>query len=156
VGILITDFSFSFRRSPFPWFYFVFFMVMIIHRTTRDVARCRRKYGEAWTRYEKEVPYLFIPVSFPLSSSYGEYFVFPLLTFYRSTSSEWDTRGNTAAQAGREGMVASVKSLSNASSLRVYPRRSREVRCIQNNFILRLTVIIMPAKHSCTARAIPT
>ena len=38
-------------------------MVMIIHRTSRDVARCRRKYGEAWTRYEKAVPYLFIPVS---------------------------------------------------------------------------------------------
>jgi hypothetical protein len=64
VSILITD-IFPFCRSPFPWFYFVFFMVMIIHRTTRDVARCRRKYGEAWTRYEKEVPYLFVPVSFP-------------------------------------------------------------------------------------------
>lgn len=38
-------------------------MIMIIHRTSRDVARCRRKYGEAWTRYEKAVPYLFIPVS---------------------------------------------------------------------------------------------
>lgn len=38
-------------------------MVMIIHRTQRDVARCRRKYGKAWERYEKEVPYLFIPVS---------------------------------------------------------------------------------------------
>jgi delta24(24(1))-sterol reductase len=50
-------------RSPFPWFYFVFFMVMIIHRAMRDIARCRRKYGEAWTQYEKEVPYLFIPVS---------------------------------------------------------------------------------------------
>lgn len=51
-------------RSPFPWFYFVFFMVMIIHRTGRDVARCRRKYGEAWKRYEREVPYLFIPVGY--------------------------------------------------------------------------------------------
>ena len=36
---------------------------MIIHRTTRDIARCRRKYGEAWKQYEREVPYLFIPVS---------------------------------------------------------------------------------------------
>lgn len=38
-------------------------MVMIIHRAQRDIARCHRKYGEAWTQYEKEVPYLFIPVS---------------------------------------------------------------------------------------------
>ncbi|KAJ3492943.1 hypothetical protein NLG97_g5047 [Lecanicillium saksenae] len=49
-------------KSPFPWFYFVFFMGMIIHRTIRDTARCRRKYGEAWKRYEREVPYIFIPV----------------------------------------------------------------------------------------------
>ncbi|KAK9446802.1 ergosterol biosynthesis ERG4/ERG24 [Limtongia smithiae] len=53
---LITGF-----RSPFPWFYGLFFMVMIIHRTYRDVNKCRRIYGEAWRRYEKEVPYLFIP-----------------------------------------------------------------------------------------------
>lgn len=50
-------------RSPLPWFYPVFFFVMIIHRADRDIARCRRKYGKAWERYEKEVPYLFIPVS---------------------------------------------------------------------------------------------
>lgn len=56
-------------RSPFPWFYFIFFMVMIIHRARRDIARCRRKYGDAWTQYEKEVPYLFIPVSY--SDSYA-------------------------------------------------------------------------------------
>ncbi|KAJ0272538.1 hypothetical protein COL940_010412 [Colletotrichum noveboracense] len=53
---LITGF-----KSFFPWFYFVFFMVMIIHRTKRDVERCRRKYGDAWKRYEEQVPYLFIP-----------------------------------------------------------------------------------------------
>ncbi|KAF9872457.1 hypothetical protein CkaCkLH20_09954 [Colletotrichum karsti] len=55
---LITGF-----KSPFPWFYFIFFMVMIIHRTRRDVGRCRRKYGKAWKEYERQVPYLFIPVS---------------------------------------------------------------------------------------------
>ncbi|QPG95463.1 hypothetical protein C2857_000759 [Epichloe festucae Fl1] len=53
---LITGF-----KSPFPWFYPVFFMIMIIHRVSRDIERCRRKYGDAWKQYEKEVPYLFVP-----------------------------------------------------------------------------------------------
>ncbi|KAH6636804.1 Delta(24(24(1)))-sterol reductase like protein [Chaetomium tenue] len=53
---LITGF-----KSPFPWFYPVFFTVMIAHRAWRDIARCREKYGAAWTQYEKQVPYLFIP-----------------------------------------------------------------------------------------------
>lgn len=54
---LITGFS-----SPFPWFYPLFFACMITHRAVRDIQRCRVKYGETWTEYEKQVPYLFIPV----------------------------------------------------------------------------------------------
>jgi Delta24(24(1))-sterol reductase len=52
--------------SPFPWFYPVFFTVMILHRARRDIQRCRAKYGESWTEYEKLVPYLFMPVCFTL------------------------------------------------------------------------------------------
>lgn len=55
---LITGFS-----SPFPWFYPIFFACMITHRALRDIQRCRNKYGEAWVEYERQVPYLFIPVS---------------------------------------------------------------------------------------------
>ncbi|KAL1957350.1 hypothetical protein VTO42DRAFT_6139 [Malbranchea cinnamomea] len=55
---LITGFD-----SPFPWFYPVFFTVMIIHRARRDIRRCRRRYGAAWAEYERRVPYLLIPVS---------------------------------------------------------------------------------------------
>ncbi len=55
---LITGFN-----SPFPWFYPVFFVLMIIHRAYRDIQRCREKYGDAWKEYERRTPYLFIPVS---------------------------------------------------------------------------------------------
>jgi delta24(24(1))-sterol reductase len=58
---LITGF-----KSPFPWFYSVFFSAMIIHRALRDIEKCREKYGDAWREYEKQVPYLFIPVSTPI------------------------------------------------------------------------------------------
>lgn len=50
-------------QSPFPWFYPLFFTAMIIHRAVRDIQRCRSKYGKAWEEYERQVPYLFIPVS---------------------------------------------------------------------------------------------
>jgi Delta24(24(1))-sterol reductase len=50
-------------KSPFPWFYPLFFTCMIIHRAIRDIQKCRSKYGKAWEEYERVVPYLFIPVS---------------------------------------------------------------------------------------------
>ena len=54
-------------NSPFPWFYPFFFVCMIIHRTYRDVQKCKAKYGGQWTEYEKLVPWLFIPVNKALS-----------------------------------------------------------------------------------------
>ncbi|RYN16431.1 Delta(24(24(1)))-sterol reductase [Alternaria tenuissima] len=53
---LITGFA-----SPFPWFYPVFFTIMIMHRALRDNAKCHDRYGKAWETYTKKVPYIFIP-----------------------------------------------------------------------------------------------
>ena len=60
---LITGFS-----SPLPWFYPVFFFIMISHRAYRDIQKCEAKYGEAWEEYKRQVPYLFIPVSWEVLS----------------------------------------------------------------------------------------
>ena len=44
-----------------PYFYVAFFVVFLLHRTRRDGARCKGKYGADWDRYRSEVPYLFVP-----------------------------------------------------------------------------------------------
>jgi delta24(24(1))-sterol reductase len=44
-----------------PYFYPIFFFCMIIHRYTRDMARCQAKYGQDWQTYCNQVPYAFIP-----------------------------------------------------------------------------------------------
>ncbi|KAL3428424.1 ergosterol biosynthesis ERG4/ERG24 family protein [Phlyctema vagabunda] len=43
------------------YFYVVYFGVLLIHRELRDEAKCRRKYGEDWTRYTKIVRSKIIP-----------------------------------------------------------------------------------------------
>src|SRR5262249_53636430 len=48
-------------RHFLPYFYVVFFPLMITHRYLRDRARMRAKYGEDFDAYCKRVPYVFIP-----------------------------------------------------------------------------------------------
>ena len=47
--------------SLLPYFYCLFFTLMILHRQSRDEVRCAEKYGEAWTKYVEEVPNVFVP-----------------------------------------------------------------------------------------------
>jgi delta24(24(1))-sterol reductase len=47
--------------SPIPYFYLVFFIVMILHRQSRDEAKCKLKYGKYWDIYTQCVPNVFIP-----------------------------------------------------------------------------------------------
>ncbi|CAE7112389.1 unnamed protein product [Rhizoctonia solani] len=47
--------------SPIPYFYPVFFFVVLVHRCTRDFERCSRKYGKDWDRYCELVRWKFIP-----------------------------------------------------------------------------------------------
>jgi hypothetical protein len=127
---------------------------MIIHRTGRDVARCRRKYGEAWTRYEKEVPYLFIPVSVlcSLCSSRRAFFVFPMLTSSRSTSSERSSRwvDVVAAQAGRTEKQNGVHRVSHKLRVPVWPVSILvvRVRCIRMQVLPRVSVCDRPASQA--------
>lgn len=56
---LITGFN-----SPLPYFYPVFFFVMILHRTARDFDKCSKKYGSDWDEYKRRCPYIYLPYIF--------------------------------------------------------------------------------------------
>ena len=44
-----------------PYFYAIYFAVLLIHRARRDELACRAKYGADWARYKRKVPSVFIP-----------------------------------------------------------------------------------------------
>ncbi|KAG2011795.1 C-14 sterol reductase [Coprinopsis cinerea AmutBmut pab1-1] len=44
-----------------PYFYSIFFIVVLLHRCTRDFERCSKKYGKDWERYCQVVKYKYIP-----------------------------------------------------------------------------------------------
>ncbi|XP_045581839.1 uncharacterized protein [Procambarus clarkii] len=47
--------------SFWPFLYVIFLTVLLVHRVFRDEEKCRDKYGAAWDKYCKEVPYRMIP-----------------------------------------------------------------------------------------------
>ncbi|CAO3634194.1 unnamed protein product [Cunninghamella blakesleeana] len=48
--------------SIVPYFYPIYFAVLLLHRQQRDEHKCKTKYGEDWDRYCKIVKYKIIPV----------------------------------------------------------------------------------------------
>ncbi|XP_037305226.2 delta(14)-sterol reductase LBR isoform X1 [Pungitius pungitius] len=44
-----------------PWYYMIYFVILLVHRDARDMSECRRKYGSAWDEYCRTVPYRIVP-----------------------------------------------------------------------------------------------
>ncbi len=47
--------------SALPYFYPIYFAILLIHRERRDHNFCSKKYGDDWTRYCEKVPHRIIP-----------------------------------------------------------------------------------------------
>lgn len=47
--------------SPLPWFYPVYFAILLVHRERRDHRLCHQKYGDDWLRYCQRVPWRILP-----------------------------------------------------------------------------------------------
>ncbi|KAI9262688.1 ergosterol biosynthesis ERG4/ERG24 [Sporodiniella umbellata] len=47
--------------SVVPYFYPLYFAVLLYHRERRDDCKCLKKYGDDWKRYSSIVPYRIIP-----------------------------------------------------------------------------------------------
>lgn len=63
-GDLILSFAYSLACGVnylFPYFYFIFLSILLIHRCLRDEDRCQKKYGIHWNQYCQKVPYRLIP-----------------------------------------------------------------------------------------------
>ncbi|XP_029790781.1 delta(14)-sterol reductase isoform X2 [Suricata suricatta] len=48
-------------RHALPYFYVVYFAVLLVHREARDERHCRRRYGLAWEQYCRQVPHRILP-----------------------------------------------------------------------------------------------
>ena len=47
--------------SIVPYYYAIYFAILLVHRSIRDDFMCQEKYGDDWDEYKKLVPYRFIP-----------------------------------------------------------------------------------------------
>ncbi|XP_004713579.3 delta(14)-sterol reductase TM7SF2 isoform X2 [Echinops telfairi] len=44
-----------------PYFYVLYFTALLVHREARDEQHCLQKYGLAWAKYCRQVPYRILP-----------------------------------------------------------------------------------------------
>jgi delta14-sterol reductase/lamin-B receptor len=47
--------------SIVPYYYAIYFLILLVHRSIRDDHMCHGKYGDDWQTYKKLVPYRFVP-----------------------------------------------------------------------------------------------
>lgn len=47
--------------SIIPYFYAIYFAILLIHRERRDDHKCGEKYGADWDEYKKRVPWRIVP-----------------------------------------------------------------------------------------------
>ena len=47
--------------SIVPYFYAIYFGILLVHRAWRDDEACHKKYGADWLKYKAAVPYVFFP-----------------------------------------------------------------------------------------------
>lgn len=66
-GDLILSLAYSLACGVdylFPYFYFIFMTILLVHRCLRDEHRCHHKYGKSWETYCTLIPYRLIPKIF--------------------------------------------------------------------------------------------
>lgn len=47
--------------NPVPYFYVLYFGLLLVHRALRDDHKCKKKYGKDWDTYCRMVPSRIIP-----------------------------------------------------------------------------------------------
>lgn len=47
--------------SPLPYFYVIYFTILLVHRERRDDKKCAAKYGDDWRRYRDRVRWRILP-----------------------------------------------------------------------------------------------
>jgi protein-S-isoprenylcysteine O-methyltransferase Ste14 len=57
-GIILCT---GYPTSVWPWLYPLYYFLLLFTRERDDNRRCRKKYGELWSTYEKRVPWRIIP-----------------------------------------------------------------------------------------------